>query len=235
LIQPAEPHLARLQQREHVRDGSTRRRSRRRRGRRGQLRRRRRRRRRRRQLRRRRRRRRRRRQLRRRRRLRASIAVLAAAFTLRGGGGGGGGGGSRNVAVQVEFGKTQTLKPGNHSIGSGVGSSGAFKRCGSTGFANLYSPHREAVPEPRRLLLHEHGAGELGADEAAHGGAHGSGLPHKHEHRLDGDEISPTSLVHTYRADQWASCEATHTNLPTAASSGTRRSSVWPLPYPLLT
>jgi hypothetical protein len=33
---------------------------------------------------------------------------------------------------------------------------------------------------------------------------------HKHEHQLDEDEISPTSLVHTYRADQWASCKATH-------------------------
>jgi hypothetical protein len=40
---------------------------------------------------------------------------------------------------------------------------------------------------------------------------HGEGRrTHKHEHRLDEDEISPTSLVHTYRADQWASCKATH-------------------------
>jgi hypothetical protein len=40
----------------------------------------------------------------------------------------------------------------------------------------------------------------------------GSTRPYKHERRLDEDEIhvnKATSLVHTHRADQWASCKAT--------------------------
>jgi hypothetical protein len=45
---------------------------------------------------------------------------------------------------------------------------------------------------------------------------------YKHEHRLDGDENKATPLVHTRRADQWASCKATHNPTPvsSAAASG---------------
>jgi hypothetical protein len=39
--------------------------------------------------------------------------------------------------------------------------------------------------------------------------AHGEGLPLKHEHRLDEDEIKATPLVQTFRAEQWESSKAT--------------------------
>jgi hypothetical protein len=48
------------------------------------------------------------------------------------------------------------------------------------------------------------------------------GSTHKHEHRLDGRRNKATSLVHAYRADQWASFKATRS--PTHGGSLMRAS-----------
>ena len=61
-----------------------------------------------------------------------------------------------------------------------------------------------------RATLPSRSAGKRRTPSGARGRCphHGEGLPHKREHRL------VTSLVHTYRSNQWASFNAAHSPTP---------------------